>query len=451
MENPEFPLKPEERATKPAIDVGPMCALILLLLLLPVRANPQKLITLSECYEKAYAVSKIGAEKSIYPGIWALQDKNLRRMWLPTLDANGSFVYNSSVIDIGSVLGGLPIPGIAGAIKPLPNEQYKVTVDINQTIWDGGAVKGARALAKADLDVSEQQTETDLYKLRSQVNGYFFNILLLTNQKELLRDYLNVIVRRIASLKSALANGMILQSDIDVMTSEQIRINQQLNENDVKRLAFSKMLALITGMEIDTSAILVTPAAANNQSMSLARPELALFDLRRDQLSAGLLVVGSKRMPKAFGFATFGYGNPPGSNFFKNQFAPYYILGAGFKWNIYDWNKTRNEKQVIGLQQSIIDNRKTDFEENISRQLDAKNAEIVSLESLVASDTELITLKKRITAASESQYENGTITATEFMNVMNSEQQAVINAEIHKISLEMAKVEFLNISGNEIE
>ena len=34
-------------------------------------------------------------------------------------------------------------------------------------------------------------------------------------------------------------------------------------------------------------------------------------------------------MPKAFGFATLGYGNPPGSNFFKDEFAPYYILGQG--------------------------------------------------------------------------------------------------------------------------
>ena len=342
MENPELPLKPEMRPKKHAPDINPKHALILLLLLLAVRANPQKLITLSECYEKAYDVSKIAAEKSIYPGIWALQDKNLLRTWLPTLDANGNFTYNSSVIDIGSVLGGLPIPGIAGAIKPLPNEQYKVTVDVNQMIWDGGAVKGARALAKADLNVNEQQTETDLYKLRSPVNGYFFNILLLKKQKELLRDYLNVIDKRIASLKSALANGMILQSDIDVMTSEQIRINQQINENDVQRLAFCKMLALITGMEIDTSVILATPAAAGYKSAALARPELALFDLRRDQLSAGLLVAGSKRMPKAFGFATFGYGNPPGSNFFKNEFAPYYIVGAGFKWNIYDWYSTRN-------------------------------------------------------------------------------------------------------------
>ena len=156
-------------------------------------------------------------------------------------------------------------------------------------------------------------------------------------------------------------------------------------------------------------------------------------------------------MPKAFGFATLGYGNPPGSNFFKDEFAPYYILGAGIKWNIFDWNKAKNEKQIISFQQGIIENRKTDLTDNLNRLLESKNAEITNLKSLIETDSELIALRKRITASAESQYENGTITATEYLNEMNSERQAVINYEIHKINLAMARIEYLNISGKEIE
>ena len=156
-------------------------------------------------------------------------------------------------------------------------------------------------------------------------------------------------------------------------------------------------------------------------------------------------------MPKAFGFATLGYGNPPGSNFFKDEFAPYYILGAGVKWNIFDWSKAKNEKQVINIQKGILDSRKNDLTDNLKRLLDSKRAEISSLEALISTDTELITLRKRITASAESQYENGTITATEYLNEINSEKQVVINAEIHKINLAMARIEYLNISGNEIE
>ena len=171
----------------------------------------QKILTLKECYDKAYTTNALSGEKTGYSDISRLKDENLVKGWLPTLDANGSFIYNSSVVDMSGVLGNLPIPGIADAIKPLPHEQYKVTVDINQVIYDGGAIKGARALEKADLNVNQKQTETDLYKLREQINTYYFNLLLLGRQKDLLNNYLEIIKKRIASVQSGINNGVILK------------------------------------------------------------------------------------------------------------------------------------------------------------------------------------------------------------------------------------------------
>jgi outer membrane protein TolC len=212
-----------------------------------------------------------------------------------------------------------------------------------------------------------------------------------------------------------------------------------------------KILSGLIGSEIDESTEFVLPSQEAELSEGLLRPELQIFDLRKEQLNASLQVIQSRRMPKAIGFATLGYGNPPGSNFFRDEFAPYYILGASIRWNIFDWNKAKNEKQVISLQQNIIDGRKSDLTDNLNRLLDAKKAEISNLKSLIGSDSELIALRKKITAAAESQYENGTITATDYMNEMTAERQSLINYEIHRINLAMAEVEYLNISGKEPE
>jgi len=411
----------------------------------------QRIITLKECYERAYAAAPISAEKGIYDNIWQIKDKNLSKGWLPSLDANGSLVYNSSVVDMTDVIGALPVPGIADLIKPLPHEQYKITVDINQMIYDGGSIKSARALEKADLRINEKQNETDLYNLRGQINSYYFNLMLLDRQKELIQNYLQLINKKISSLNSAAENGVILKSDIDVLSSEKIKLEQQLTENGIRKIALLKILSDLTGSEIDASVQFVTPQTGEELSNELTRPELQIFDLRREQLDASLNLIKSKRMPKALVFATLGYGNPPGSNFFKDEFAPYYILGAGVKWNIFDWNKSKNERQIVSLQQNLIDSRKEDLTDNLKRLLDAKEAEIKSIESLLLTDNELISLRKRISSAAESQYENGTITATEYLNELNSENQARINYEIHKINLAMARVEYLNISGKEIK
>jgi outer membrane protein TolC len=156
-------------------------------------------------------------------------------------------------------------------------------------------------------------------------------------------------------------------------------------------------------------------------------------------------------MPKIFGFATLGYGSPPGQNFFQSSFDTYYVIGGGIKWNVFDWNKVKNEKKVISLQQVIIDNRKKDLTDNFKRLLNAKEADIKSLNELTETDIKQISLRKNITGSAESQYQNGTITATQYLGELNSEKQAMINYEIHKINLALAKVEYLNISGKEIE
>jgi outer membrane protein TolC len=423
--------------------------IISILILVSGHIYSQKVLTLWECYDLAAKQSSLAGEKDYYKSVWQLKDKNLSKNWLPTLDANASYVYNSDVIDLSGVFESAPIPGLADAIKPLPHEQYKITLDINQVIYDGGLVQKSKAAAQADLKVNQQQTETDLYKIRNQINTIYFSILLLDHQKELLNIYLGYINKRLESLRSALNNGIITKSDIYIITSEKIKIEQQLGEIAIKRSSMIRVLSDLTGTPPGDEISVILPVASVELETEITRPELRLFDLRKDQLETGLKVLQTRRMPKAFGFATLGYGNPPGNNFFKDQFAPYYILGAGIKWNIFDWNRVKNEKQEIKIQQQIITGRQEDLTESLKRSLELKNAEIENLESLLKSDTTLITLRKKVTSTAESQYENGTITATEYMNVMNSEKEAVINFEIHKINLAMARVDFMNISGTE--
>ena len=320
---------------------------VLILLFLVTYPAPkmysQKIITLKECYDKAMSANALSGEKDAYSSISELKDENLSKGWLPTLDANASANYISDVVDFSKVMSS--IPGAGSLLTPMPQDQYKVTLDINQVIYDGGAIRSGRALEKAELLINEKQTETDLYKLRAQINTYYFNVMLLNRQKELLKNYLNLIQKRISSLQSAVENGVILKSDVDVLTSEKIKLEQQITENELRKISLLKILADLTGAEIDTATEFVLPEQPSELTGELMRPELQLYDLHKEQLNAGLQYAQSKRMPKAFGFATLGYGNPPGQDFFNDNFDTYYIVGGGIKWNIFDWNRVKNEKR----------------------------------------------------------------------------------------------------------
>jgi outer membrane protein TolC len=399
----------------------------------------------------AMSATALAGEKTTYSDIWKIKDQNLSKGYLPVIDANGTALYNSDVVNLKDNFSSLPIPGLADAIGLMPKEQYKVTIDINQVIYDGGAIKGARNIEKAELNINGKQTEVDLYKLRSQINVYYFGILLYERNTELLKNHKEILEKKIRSMESAVNNGVILKSDIDVLTSEKLKTEQQISETAIRKNSLFQLLADITGTEIDNTTTLAVPLVNNQQATEILRPELQLFDLKKDQLDASLGVIQSKRMPKIYGFASLGYGSPPGQNFFQSDFDTYYVVGGGIKWNIFDWNKVRNEKQVISLQQVIIENRKKDLTDNLKRLLSSKEADINSLNELTETDITQISLRKNITASAESQYQNGTITATQYLTELNSEKQALINYEIHKINLALAKVEYMNISGKEIE
>jgi outer membrane protein TolC len=411
----------------------------------------QEKITLADCYALAARKSAIAGEAVKYSEIWKLRDASLASSWFPSLDASANAVYNSEVIDLGSNFSSIPIPGLASAIKPMPHEQYRITVDISQTIYDGGAVKNSRKAELADLEVNRQQSEVDLYSLNSQVNSAFFSVLSAQKQKELLSIFLNLLRERMKSVESGVKNGVVQATDIDALNSEILKTEQQIEEISLKSAALLQVLGSLTGKNGLTADDLIIPSLEEPTDSLLLRPELELFDLRINQLNTAAQLLDSRRKPRAFGFATLGYGNPPGNNFLRDEFAPYYVIGAGIKWNIYDWSRTRNDKQAIKIKTDILSGRKNETEETIRRQMELKESEIKSLRAIIRRDSEIIELRKRISSSTLSKYENGVVTASELLSDLNAEKQALINLELHKTGLELALAEYMNITGNKLK
>ncbi len=111
-----------------------------LIVLVCVSAFPQ--VTIEECYRKA---------RENYPLIkqYGLIDKmkdynlaNAGKGYLPQITFSAQATYQSDVTEI-------PIDptqwGLQGVTIPkLSKDQYKVVVDVNQTLWDGGEIKSQK-------------------------------------------------------------------------------------------------------------------------------------------------------------------------------------------------------------------------------------------------------------------------------------------------------------------
>lgn len=420
-----------------------------LLLAMATAAWPQKSITLWQCYDSAAFASPVAGERAIYTDMTRLHDRNLASAWLPGFDLGGSFNYQSEVVDLSEMLGSVPLP--PGSLPSIPHEQYRATADLSQVIWDGGVTRSAREVEKVVSELNMQQSEADLYRLREQVNNYFFSVLLVRRQVEVISILISELDARILEVTSGVENGVMPPVTLDVLRAEKIKAEQSAAELERRHDALTRALELITGMTALKDAELVLPDLVISGNEEIDNPDLQLFDIRSRQLELSKNMLKSQRMPKVFGFAQAGYGNPPGNNFLSDKADLYYSFGAGLKWNIWDWNRNSNERKSLTLQQQLIDIRKSAAREALQRLVVLKLSDIESLRDAASRDEEIIRLRGSIAAAAASQLRNGTITASQYMTELNSEKQAVIAAAARKISIARAEAEYLYITGYKTE
>ena len=416
-----------------------------MLMVMAAAAWSQKSVTIWQCYDSAAITTFLSGERDLYSTISDLHDRNLTAVWLPSLDLNGSFSYQSDVVDMSEMFSSLPIdPGI---LPSIPHEQYRATLDVSQVFWDGGVTRSARAVEQVVSELNMKQNEADIYRLREQVNNYYFSLLLTASQAEVTRLLIADLDARIGETASAVANGVLTPVTLDVLRAEKIKAGQVLTELNRRHDALAGALEHITGMTGLKDAILMLPEPAISGDEAIDNPDLRLFDIRSRQLEVSKNLLKSQRMPKAFGYIQGGYGNPPGNNFLSETADFYYSFGAGIKWNIFDWNKSSNDRRSLALQQQLIDIKRGAAEESLHRMLTLKKAEIDGLRESGASDDELIAIRQKVAAAAASQLENGTITASQYLTELNNEKQAVLNAAMRKIGISRAEVEYIYITG----
>ena len=405
----------------------------------------RKIITLQQCYDSAAAVTPLAGERELYSQLTRLREQNLNISWLPSLDMNGTFAWQSDVVDLSEMLGSVPLP--PGSLPAIPHEQYRATLDLGQVIWDGGVTRNARAVEQVVRELNLKQNEADIYRLREQVNNYFFSILMVRSQIEVTFILIRELAERTGEVASGVENGVVPAVTLDVLKAETIKAKQSVLGLILRQKALAEALEQITGMTELVNAELVIPEQVITSNDLANNPDLRLFETRSRQLELSKNLLKSQRMPRLFGYAQAGYGNPPGNNFLSDNPDFYYSFGAGIKWNIFDWNKNSNDRSSLTLQQQLLDIRKSASEEALQRLLTLKMADIESLRKASASDEELITIRKRITATAASQMKNGVITASQYMTELNSEKQAVIAASARRISIARAETDYIYITG----
>jgi outer membrane protein TolC len=411
-----------------------------LLVLLSLVVNAQQKLTLEDCYALANKNYPIAKQAEL------LQQKNtydidaLKKGKLPKIDLNAQATYQSEVTELP-----IKIPNVV--VTPLNKDQYRATLDVNQLIYNGGVIDANAKLKEAQTKTQQQQVAVSLYQLKTRINQYYFSILLLQEKEALLISKQEQLNSRIKEVQSGVKYGAILPASEKVLEAEILKIKQQLIEIKSDKTKLLQNLATITYSPIENTTKLVKPNFTIDFKKESNRPELKLFDLQSQQIETSSILLSKNQLPKVNAFGQAGYGNP-GLNMLNNSFETFYMVGLKANWNVFDWNKTKAEKQALSVSKEIINSEKETFTINNQMQLQEFENEIQKNQDILATDTEIIDLRNTILKSSDSQLKNGVITSSDYIVEFTNLYEAKTNQKLHEIQLELAKANYQVIKGN---
>jgi outer membrane protein TolC len=414
-------------------------ALFFLLLFITVTGYSQvSSINLEDCYRLARENYPRLPDNKRQKEISDLKIQNIGTSWNPQLNLNGQATYQSEVTKVSISLPGVSIPSPS-------KDQYKVYLDVKQTIYDGGASEASKSVEKSSLAADLQNLEVELYGINDKVNQLYFNILLMKENEEVIRSKQAVLDERIKILESGFKNGLVTSRDLELLKAERLLTEQQIGEIHSERLALLGTLGILTNQTLNENTTLMEPAL-QVKSNAISRPELKYFDLLGTKLDQSSLLLQKTRNPRVFGFGQAGYGKP-GLNMLKNTFDSYYLVGLGVSWNLVDWNQTGRSRKILEVQKEMIGSQKAAFDQNLSIALFKANEAIRKVDQLLKIDDDLVALRTKIANSAASLLENGTITSADYIVDLNAATQAGINQKSHKVQLLYAITNYNTISG----
>lgn len=398
--------------------------------------------TLDECIGWAYDNYPQIREMSLIEMTKGIDLKNAAYAWLPHLNISGKATWQSEVVEMPMDIPGMDIN--------IPHDQYGLTAEFTQQIWDGGTSRSQKELAEAGAEVKKTQLETNLWSIRSRVQNVFLGIILIDKQLELNRLLLESLERSSEEVKSRMEAGVALPSDLDQVSVNILSCLQQRASLDADRKSYVKILGLLTGRDMTDVELAVPQDAVNYEDDGArdfeTRPEMAFYAAQLKQNEFQRRQLNTLISPILNLSLQGGYGRP-GMNMLSGDFSGYFVAGLKLQWNIGALYTRGLDKRKVNADAQKIDLTRKSFILNSSVEAEQKNNAILKARDVLEKDSEIIGLRQRIRASGENQYREGTIKMNDYLSMLDEEYKAKANESMHEVQLMMAVYDMKNTIG----
>ena len=401
--------------------------------------------TLEECQlaaEKNYPMIK---QYDLISQTTQLTVKNIQKGWLPQIAIAAQATYQSDVTSWPESMKAT-FQQLGVNMKGLSKDQYKIGIDLQQTIYDGGTISSLRSIARQEEKVQKAQVETNLYQVRKRVNEMYFSLLLLNEQIQLNNDVKALLLSSEKKLASMLKGGTVATSDFENIRAERLSVEQQNESLKSQQQMLQHLLSTFCGIKVSN---VQKPAPFKTTISTNKQPEMQLFDNQLQLSSIKEKALNSQVRPKLGIFAQGFYGYP-GLNMFEDMMNRRWSLngmvGVKLSWNIGALYSLKNDKAKLRLQREMTENAREIFLFNNQLEEIQQNENIKRYHTMKQADDEIIMLRTNIRKAAESKLSHGIIDINNLLREINNENAAKIQQTIHDIEMlkEMYNLKYTN-------
>ena len=401
--------------------------------------------TLEECQQAAEKNYPIIKQYGLIAQTTELTVKNIQKGWLPQITASAQATYQSDVVSWPENMQRM-YQQMGLNMKGLTKDQYKIGVDLQQIIYDGGAIGSQRSIARQEGKVQEAQTETNLYQVRKRVNEMYFSLLLLDEQIRLNDDVKALLLSSEKKLAAMVKGGTAATSDFDNVKAERLSVAQQNESLKSQRQMLQRMLSVFCGIEVSNPE---KPAAVETSASASNRPEIRLFDNQLKLAEVQEKALDTKLRP-TLGLYAQGYYGYPGLNMFEDMISRKWslngIVGIKLSWNVGALYTHKNDKAKLKAQRELIENAREVFLFNNNMEQIQQTENVSRYRTMMQGDDEIIALRTNVRKAAESKLAHGIIDVNSLLREINNENAAKTQQAIHEIDMlkEMYNLKYTN-------
>ncbi|GAB4497269.1 MAG: TolC family protein [Saprospiraceae bacterium] len=396
---------------------------------------------MQQCRELAVQNSPLQQKKLYAESISALQIRNLQSNSLPRINFGAQASWQTDVVEFP---GDSPL----FQVPEIPKDQYRLSLDVAQRIWDGGSDRFTRRQRELESEIAAAQADVDVFQLREVVTDLYFKTLLLQESEAILKLSKTDLEARLKQAEAAVAEGAALRTTADQVKIQILKTEQQITAVQVDRQALMEILAKWIGRE-NTDFQLIAPNSSEIPLQPEKRPEYRLFALQQSVYQLQKDRLNLQLQPRIEAFAQAGFGQPNPLNFFETGFEPFAIIGLRASWTPINWGNRRRDAQVFDLQMKSVEAQRQAFEQ----KLEASNVKEfwdlnVKYREQLKQDEAIVALQEDIVRRADAQVKNGVMTATDYLTQMNLLTQARLNQKSHELQLAQAREMLVAKLGN---